>query len=93
MGPRRHQLGGVRAMAIGVLIADDHEVVRLGLRSLLGNDFQLDEAASGKEALEQFERHEFDLIVLDVRSGAASNCGGCLDRSAVPSHWVRAARR
>lgn len=56
-------------MAISVLIADDHEVVRLGLKNLLV-DTQCQvvaEATTGEEALAMVESKKPDLVVLDVR--------------------------
>jgi DNA-binding NarL/FixJ family response regulator len=53
-----------------LLIVDDHEVVRLGLRLLLQNrpEFELvGEAESGAQALSLVERLRPDLVVLDVR--------------------------
>ena len=58
-------------MAIRVLIADDHEVVRVGLRSMLeGNDVEvIAEAGSGAETLLAVEHHaaSLDIVLLDVR--------------------------
>ncbi|MFO1064099.1 MAG: response regulator transcription factor [Pirellulales bacterium] len=56
-------------MAISVLIADDHEVVRLGLKNLLV-DTQCQvvaEATTGEEALAMVESKKPDLVILDVR--------------------------
>ena len=56
-------------MAIRVLIADDHEVVRMGLRSMLsgaGVDV-VAEASTGAEVLHALEHHDLDLVLLDVR--------------------------
>jgi DNA-binding NarL/FixJ family response regulator len=52
-----------------VLLADDHAIVRRGLRSLLesdGNITVVAEASNGLEALKLCEQHEPDLIILDV---------------------------
>jgi len=53
-----------------VLIVDDHEVVRLGLRLLLQNrpEFELvGEAESGAQGIALVERLRPDLVILDVR--------------------------
>ncbi|WP_376788776.1 response regulator [Thermoflexus sp.] len=53
-----------------LLVVDDHEVVRLGLRLLLQNrpDFELvGEAENGAQALALVERLRPDLVILDVR--------------------------
>jgi DNA-binding NarL/FixJ family response regulator len=51
-----------------VLIVDDHPIVRSGLRRLLaGNaEFEVREAASGKEALSIFRSYRPGLVVLDL---------------------------
>ncbi len=56
-------------MAINILIADDHEVVRAGLKSLLqGTDIQVvAEAEDGGNAYRMALKHRPDLILLDVR--------------------------
>ena len=54
---------------IGVLIVDDHAVVRQGLRSLLElqEDIEvLGEAANGLEALEQTDRFLPDVVLMDL---------------------------
>ncbi len=51
-----------------ILIVDDHPIVRAGLRRLLANDseFELREAATGKEALAVFRLYRPDLVILDL---------------------------
>ena len=56
-------------MPIRILIADDHAVVRSGLRALLGTDPDLEfagEAQDGAETLRQVELLRPDLVLLDV---------------------------
>lgn len=56
-------------MTTRILLADDHAVLRAGLRLLLENqpDFEVTgEAASGLEALELAEKLQPDLILLDL---------------------------
>ncbi len=55
---------------IRVVLADDHEVVRVGLRSLLelAGDIELvAEAGHGEQAVEAVVQHEPDVVLLDVR--------------------------
>ena len=56
-------------MAVSVLIADDHEVVRLGLKNLLqGSQCEvIAEATTGEQALELVATKKPDLVILDVR--------------------------
>jgi DNA-binding NarL/FixJ family response regulator len=56
-------------MSIRLLVCDDHEVIRTGLVSLLaGSDIEIiAEAATGKETVEQAEKHRPDVILLDIR--------------------------
>lgn len=52
-----------------VLIADDHAILRNGLKQLLGGERsikEIGEAGSGREVLEQLQRHQWDLLVLDI---------------------------
>ncbi len=51
-----------------ILVVDDHAIVRSGVRRLLADlrDLELQEAASGEEALEQVRDGAFDLVILDL---------------------------
>ena len=52
-----------------MLLADDHAIVRRGLRSLLESEAGISvvaEAADGLEAIRLSEEHEPDLVILDV---------------------------
>jgi DNA-binding NarL/FixJ family response regulator len=54
---------------IRLLIADDHEVLRAGLKSLLaGTEIKIvAEVATGQAAVKHAVEHEVDLVLLDVR--------------------------
>jgi DNA-binding NarL/FixJ family response regulator len=55
---------------IRVLIVDDHELVRAGLRSLLQSEADLEivaEAATGSQALVQAQRLHPEVVLLDAR--------------------------
>jgi DNA-binding NarL/FixJ family response regulator len=56
-------------MSVRLLIADDHEVIRIGLATLLkGSEIEIvAEAATGKEAVKQGELTKPDVILLDIR--------------------------
>jgi len=65
---------------IKVLIADDHEVVRLGLRSLLENVEDIEvvgEAASGEEAIERAGALKPDVVIMDVRMPEMGGIEAC----------------
>jgi len=51
-----------------LLLVDDHEVVRSGLKTLLSNlSFDvIDEATSGKKAYEMAQNNQYDLIIMDI---------------------------
>jgi DNA-binding NarL/FixJ family response regulator len=59
-----------RAQPARVLIADDHELAREGLRSMLENDPHLEvvaEACNGRDAVRLCDRWRPDLVLMDVR--------------------------
>ena len=50
-----------------ILIADDHPMVRAGLRSMLAEHYDdIGEAASGTEALQSLGSGHWDLLILDI---------------------------
>lgn len=54
---------------ISVIVVDDHEVVRLGLRMLLAADQNIElvgEAASGRDAVAQAKELSPDIVVMDL---------------------------
>lgn len=57
------------ARPISVLLADDHGILRAGLRALLGNEPDIvvvGEAADGEEAVAQTAALDPDVVVLDI---------------------------
>jgi DNA-binding NarL/FixJ family response regulator len=56
-------------MSIKLLIADDHEVVRAGLKSLLaGTDIRIvAEAATGEQTVRLALKHEPNVVLMDIR--------------------------
>ena len=65
---------------IRVLIVDDHEVVREGLRSLLRRRSDMTvvgEADSVASAVEEARRSQPDVVVMDVRLGDGSGVEAC----------------
>jgi DNA-binding NarL/FixJ family response regulator len=53
---------------LSILIADDHPVVRQGLRQMLRTEFRavFDEAATVAQALQFLQHSVYDLIILDI---------------------------
>jgi len=52
-----------------VLIADDHALLRSGIKQLLANEGaikKIGEASSGREALQQLQAERWDLLILDI---------------------------
>jgi len=63
-----------------IILVDDHEVVRLGLKSLLDRHPQFEvvgEAGSAREALEQVAALEPDVVVMDIRLPGTSGIEAC----------------
>lgn len=52
-----------------VLIADDHPIVREGLKRLIQDEFEsavVDEASTGQGAIEKIRGQGYDLVILDI---------------------------
>lgn len=63
-----------------ILLVDDHEVVRLGLKSLLEHNSQFEvvaEAGTAKEAVEQVAKTHPDVVLMDIRLPGASGIEAC----------------
>jgi DNA-binding NarL/FixJ family response regulator len=56
-------------MSVKLVVADDHEVVRTGLATLLaGSEIKIvAEASSGPEAVKMAVKHKPDVVLLDIR--------------------------
>lgn len=75
-------------MAIQVLLVDDHEVVRRGLRELLGDEPDIEvvaEASSVDEALAVAMHVEPDVAVVDVRLGDGDGVTLCRELQSKPN--------
>jgi two-component system response regulator DevR len=66
--------------AVRILIADDHSVVRAGLRALLervGNFLVVAEASTGEDAVAKAQEWRPDVAVLDIRMPGVSGIEAC----------------
>ena len=62
-----HRFGGCKITRPRILLVDDHEVLRKGIRSALNGQWEIcGEAANGQEAVERVEQLEPDLVLMDV---------------------------
>ena len=60
---------GLTSMIANVLIADDHAMVRAGIRQFLEEDHRIGtigEAASGRETLDKLRGKDWQLVILDI---------------------------
>jgi len=77
---------------IHVLLADDHEVVRAGLKAAFRTRSEFSfvgEASNGKEAVRETKRLKPELAVLDVRMPVLGGIEACREiRSSVPETHV-----
>jgi DNA-binding NarL/FixJ family response regulator len=65
-----------------ILLVDDHEVVRLGLRALLERHHQFDvvaEASTARESLEKVKQYSPDVVVMDIRLPGGSGIEACAE--------------
>jgi len=63
-----------------IIIVDDHEVVRLGLKSLLDKYSQYEvvaEAGSANDAIREVENLEPDIVLMDIRLPGRSGIEAC----------------
>ena len=69
-----------RTVPVRILIADDHEVVRIGLASLLDRQAGFSvvgEARSGDEAVRMARQTRPDVVVMDIRMPNGSGIDAC----------------
>ena len=72
---------------IRVMLVDDHEVVRLGLKTLLEDQPGIQvvaEAGNAKEALQAAENYHPDVVVMDIRLPGQTGIEAC---QALTSRW------
>jgi DNA-binding NarL/FixJ family response regulator len=67
-------------MSLRILLVDDHEVVRVGIRTLIDRQPDMEvvgEAGTVREAVNQTEQLAPDVVVLDVRLPGGSGLDAC----------------
>jgi DNA-binding NarL/FixJ family response regulator len=55
---------------IRILLADDHHVLREGVRALAADEHDMEfvaEASSGQEAIQHFRKHQPDVVLMDLQ--------------------------
>jgi two-component system, NarL family, response regulator len=78
------------ASPIKILLADDHVVVRMGLRSMIESEANMQviaEAANGEEALDLYRKLKPDAVLMDLRM---PRVGGVEAISAIRAHDPKA---
>src|SRR2546422_11767819 len=79
-----------QGVAIRVLIADDHSLVRQGLRRYLDMAEDIDvegEAANGEEAIAMVEKEQPDIVLVDIRMPGEDGLEATrVIRGRVPNH-------
>ena len=78
--PRRRALSSTKPPSIRLLLVDDHEVVRVGLRTVLHNNQGITivgEADSKAQAAKEAKRLRPDVILMDVRLPDGSGVEAC----------------
>ncbi|MCH7734928.1 MAG: response regulator transcription factor, partial [Chloroflexi bacterium] len=78
---------------IHVLLADDHAVLRAGLKALLDLEPDMEvvgEAANGREAVEQAQKLRPDVIVMDISMPEMDGltAAKAIHEMEIPSHIV-----
>src|SRR5260370_8679535 len=68
-GKRRRTIMKTTPDPIRILLADDHPVLRQGIRALASDERDMQfvaEASSGREAIDQFRKHRPDITLIDL---------------------------
>jgi two-component system, NarL family, response regulator DevR len=63
-----------------LMVVDDHDVVRMGLRALIESEDEFElvaEASSGPEAVSQAAKHDPDVVIMDVRMPEGGGIEAC----------------
>lgn len=71
-----------RSTNLRLILVDDHQVVRMGLRSVLSKDPEIrivGEAGTSAEAMTQILEHKPDVVLLDLRLPDGSGVDVCRD--------------
>ena len=74
---------------IGILVADDHFIVRMGLIALVNTEANMvivGEASDGNQAVDLFGKHKPDLVLMDLRMPIKDGIQATLDIRAQDPH-------
>jgi DNA-binding NarL/FixJ family response regulator len=74
---------------LNIIIADDHEIVREGLKKILAKMIDMniaDEASTGEELLSKLRKNNFDLVILDISMPGA---GGIETLKEIKMQWPK----
>ncbi|NLV68591.1 MAG: response regulator transcription factor, partial [Spirochaetes bacterium] len=55
---------------IRIVIADDHDIVRAGLKQIIADEEDMEvagESNSGEKLLELIKKHDYDVVLLDLK--------------------------
>lgn len=72
-----------------ILLVDDHKIVRKALKLFLNNTkdcFVIQEASSGKEALEKIQNQTYDLIITDINMPLMNGIELCIQILKINPH-------
>ena len=78
---------------IRILVADDHYIVRIGIVALVNTESDMEvvgEAADGLQAVELFEKHRPDLVLMDSRMTAKTGIEAIIEIRKKVSRGARA---
>ena len=68
--PALPRLSTIAAVPIRILVVDDHPILRVGLRTIIGTEPDMEvvaEAADGEDAVRQYAEHKPDVVLMDLR--------------------------
>jgi DNA-binding NarL/FixJ family response regulator len=78
-----------KSPSIGILVVDDHPLLREGVKAVLDNEGDIEvraEASNGREAVDAFRAHRPDVVLMDIQMPEMNGIDAIRDiRSAFPA--------